>query len=366
MEQYYSYEKVNNLNHQKTVLSNILKEQDQSNNLDIYTYNGKIATLNNNIEELRQQHQHNYISSYLLDHTDEYFTDLENLDSQIQNFDKESRRYLDLDTVTQADKDKLHIQFNTIASTIDTLVLKNVSYNQTMFSLFSKIFLLLFALLLVTTLWYKKRLTKIYNDILFLYSMESEKNSEVYTQEVGAVLLRLNRKAQISDDPSMMDAVTEIHNNKGMVQAYAERKNTKKNNFSSVTVLEIDNFSKSKRVFSQEFTQAILKKVAYTISLHQQATDIIARTDYNQFTLILSRPSTEQLFKHTDLVRQSIAEIKLQSPENETIHISATGGFVQKSNNAPLEESIRKAKDLLKHAKEIGNDRIIQQKDLPK
>lgn len=366
VEQYYSYEKVNNLNNQKTILLNILTQQEVSNETNIYIYNAKIANLNYDIKELHNQNQYNYLSTYLSNNETEYIQNLNHLDTLIQDFDKESRNYFELNKIAQTDIDKLNTSYLKIASNIDSLILKNISYDQERFSMYSKIFLIIFLLLLVTTIWYKKRLTKVYKDILFLYSVDAKKDREIFTQEISAILLRMKRKTLITDNPAMMDPVTEIHNNKGMVQAYSERKSLKETSFSSVTVLEIDNFSKSKRAFSQEFTQAILKKVAYSISLHQQATDIIARTDYNQFTLIFSRPSKEQLYKHTDLIRQSISEIKLVSPEKETIQISVSGGFINKSKHAPLDESIRKAKELLKNAKGLGKDRILQMKDIPK
>lgn len=164
----------------------------------------------------------------------------------------------------------------------------------------------------------------------------------------------------------MIDTVTKIYNNKGMVQSYSERKASKDNNFSSIAILEIDNFSKSKRTFSQEFTQEILKKVAYTVSLHEQGTDIIARSDYNQFTLIFSRPVKEQLFKDVDMIRQSIADLKMATPDKEAVQITITGGFVFKLKSSPLEESIRKAKELLQSAKHMGTNKILQTKDIPK
>ena len=124
--------------------------------------------------------------------------------------------------------------------------------------------------------------------------------------------------------------------------------------------------SKSKRAFSQEFTQTILKKVAYTISLYEQTTDIIARSDYNQFTLILSRSTTDQLFKDVDIIRQSISEIKLSTPDKIVVNVTVTGGFVTKPKNAPLEESIKRAKELLNSGRHIGANRIFRLKDLPK
>ncbi|MDQ7061966.1 MAG: GGDEF domain-containing protein [Sulfurimonas sp.] len=202
---------------------------------------------------------------------------------------------------------------------------------------------------------------------MFLYSMDAEKkNYTIFSQEIDAISMRMKRKNQVSDNPTMMDQITEIYNNKGMIQTYSQRKNIQDNNFTCIAILEIDNFSKAKRTFSQNFIQEILKKVSYTISLYEQSNDIIARTDYNQFTLIFSRPDKDQLFKDVDLVRQSIADIKISSPDKKAIQITVTGGLIIKSKNAPLEEYIRKAKELLQSAKHIGSNKVLQTKDIPK
>ena len=162
----------------------------------------------------------------------------------------------------------------------------------------------------------------------------------------------------------MIDQVTSINNAKGMVSSYAEKKGMKDSNFTSVTTFEIDNFSKSNRAFSQELTQAILKKVAFTISLHEQATDVIARTDYNQFTVILSRPSKEQSFKDVDIIKQSVSELKFNVPDKGTANITVSGGFVIKPNNTHLDEAIKSSKEILKFAKEHGRNRVAQVRDV--
>ncbi len=127
---------------------------------------------------------------------------------------------------------------------------------------------------------------------------------------------------------------------------------------------EIDNFSKSNRPYGQEFTQSILKKVAFTISLHQKSTDVIARTDYNQFTIILSRPSREQSFKDIDLIRQSISEMDFKSSETGNIKVTVSGGFVIKPSNTTLDEATRQAKRILEFSKEHGVNKISQARDL--
>jgi len=77
----------------------------------------------------------------------------------------------------------------------------------------------------------------------------------MYSLEADAIYMRMNRKAVVTDNPTMIDPVTGINNHKGMLSSYSNKKNLKDSNFTSVTILEIDNFSKTKRTFSQELTQ---------------------------------------------------------------------------------------------------------------
>ena len=174
----------------------------------------------------------------------------------------------------------------------------------------------------------------------------------------------MKKKNSDSIDKSLMDPVTEILNHKGLIVMYAQRKNLKSNNFTSVTVIEIDNFSKANRVYPQELTQAILKKVAFTLSLFEQPTDVIARTDYNQFTVILSRATKEQCFKEMEMIQQSISEIKFKLPSGEFVNITISGGFILKQNSKSLEETIFQSKKILRFAKEQGGNKIAQQTDI--
>ena len=222
-----------------------------------------------------------------------------------------------------------------------------------------------FILTLLTTFWYRRRLNSIYADVLHLYAIDkNKKDYVVFSEEADAIKLRMNRKSVVTDNPAMLDPVTQINNHKGMLSSYSNKKGMKDSNFTSVTIFEIDNFSKQKRAFSQEFTQSVLKKVAFTISLHEQATDVIARTDYNQFTVILSRASKEQSFKDIDIIRQSISEIKFKAPGGSSITITASGGFIIKPNNQSLDESLRQAKEILQHAKKKDTNTISQIRDV--
>jgi len=176
--------------------------------------------------------------------------------------------------------------------------------------------------------------------------------------------MRMKKKPNSEAISTNIDSITGINNNKGLVSSYADKKGMKENNFTAVTILEIDNFSKTKQIFPQEFTQAVLKKIAYTISLYEQATDVIARSDYNQFTIILSRLTKEQAFKEIDIIRQSISELKFVTQDREAVQITVSGGFFIKPNNLTLNDSLDEAKNILEFAKTQDNNKIYQKRDI--
>jgi diguanylate cyclase (GGDEF)-like protein len=248
---------------------------------------------------------------------------------------------------------------------LDELYIKNVRYNKEKSYIIANLVIALLVISLYTTIWYRKRLNDILSDILFLSSIQpTKKQHKIKTLEADAIMLRMRKKGGDTIDPSLLDPVTEILNHKGLVVMYSQRKNLKEGNFTSLSVLEIDNFSKSNRKYPQELTQAILKKIAYTLSLFEQPTDVVARTDYNQFTIILVRPTKEQCLKELEMIRQSISEIKIKLPDGENVNITISGGFNIKQNNKSLEDTIIVTKRILEYAKKTGGNKISQLSDL--
>jgi len=359
MQAFNSYERI---------LHEYLEKSKDKNSLKILDYNAKMATIYNEIDAITQMSKYYYLSSAFLEDFKNHNLQLLKLKQSIQKYDSLLRVHFDSSDKKKVKQRVLEIEkaFYEVNKNINIYVTDALYLNNERFTIYSKAFYLLFFLTLLNVLWYKKNFDLIYKDIMILKDLDSNKDSQINTIEIDSIALRMKRKSSASDDPSMLDPVTNIYNDKGMIQAYSEKKKSKNNSFSSVTVLEIDNFSKNNRPFTQELTQDILKKVAYSLSLHKQAGDIIARTDYNQFTLIYARSNKAELFKDTDLLRQSISEIKFLNQNQEKIQVTVSGGFVEKSTNNAIEESIKRAKELLQHAQKHGNNKIIQIKDLPK
>ncbi|WP_324170416.1 diguanylate cyclase domain-containing protein [Sulfurimonas sp.] len=366
LEQNNSYSKINNIKNQKKIINSLANLQKADIELALIQFNGKSTKLHYEVDKLRSLNKYDYSGKYILDNQAEYILDLDKLTKLTINFNDIAHKYYIKNLKNKRKKSKdLQNALYAVNAHLDYIIFQNILYDEKKFIFIQYLAIFTFLIGVSSMFWYKKRLNAIYKDILYLYAIDkSKKEYVIFSQEADAIRLRMNRKPVSTDNPAMLDPVTQINNHKGMLSSYSNKKGLKDSNFTSVTIIEIDNFSKQKRTFSQEFTQAILKKIAFTMSLHEQATDVIARTDYNQFTIILSRGSKERSFKDVDIIRQSISEIKFKAPGGGPIIITVSGGFIIKPNNQNLNEALKQAKEVLLYAKKTGTNLISQIRDL--
>jgi len=365
-EQQFSYKKIENLDQQRELVKGLTNIPRKDIELAKIKFNGNSNLLLVKIEQLRQLYKYDFVGRFVIYSEEEYLRDLEELKKITLEFNAAAKAYYVKTTKNDA-KNKKHLQemFHKLNTKLDELYIKNVHYNKQKTAIIAEVTLMLLFVSLVTTFWYRRRLKMIEQDIISLSSIQpNQQQNTLKTLEADAILLRMRKKSGETIDKSLIDPVTEVLNHKGLVVMYSQKKNLKDGNFTSVTVLEIDNFSKANRTYPQEVTQAILKKVAFTLTLFEQATDVIARTDYNQFTLIISRPTAEQCFKELEMIRQSISELKFKLPNGEFVTLSVSGGFIIKQNNKMLDEAINQAKAILQHAKEKGGNFIARQSDM--
>jgi diguanylate cyclase (GGDEF)-like protein len=376
IEQAISFKKVDNLENQKNIVLKLSQLDKNDIELALIQFNGKSTQLHQEIDKLMIYYKYNIIEEYLLDNSAEYRTDINKLSQLTDQFNEDAHIYYEdilknkkddlIETQEELDaKETLDNSLGAVLSHINNMLLKHIKYDENKFSIIQNITIVIFVIVLFFTFWYRSRLTKIYKDVEFLYQVDKDKKGyEIFSIEADAIALRMNRKVITNDNPTMLDKVTGINNYKGMLNSYSHKKGLKDSNFTSVTVLNIDNFSKTHRPYPQDITQSILKKIAYTISLYEQPVDVIARTDYNQYTIILSRPTKEQCFKDVELIRESIADLKFNVPNVGTERITVTGGHVIKPNNTNLEEAIKQAKEILNYAKTTGKNKIFQTRDV--
>jgi diguanylate cyclase (GGDEF)-like protein len=368
VEHQLSLDKIDNLQEQKNILLSLTKIDTNDKELALIEFNGKSSQLQQKIEKLKTLYKYNFTDKYIFGNEKEYLQSIDHLWQLIQKFNQNAQNYyMSIENKKRVPKNQeaLKKSLNEALHYIDTMLLKSIDYNKKKFIFIKNSVIGIFLLVFLATLYYRKVLREVYSDIESLLQVDRVKKADdFFTQEADAISLRMKRKHTQQDNPELLDPVTGIYNHKGLLHSYAQKKDLKGSNFTAVTVLEIDNFSKSNRTFPQDVTQAILRKIAYTISLHELPVDVIARTDYNQFTLVFSRPSKEQAFKDVETIRQSIAELTFNIPNIGTTHVTVTGGFIIKPSNTSLEEALKKAKEILTYAKTMGKDRILQSRDI--
>ena len=375
IEQKISFAKINNLENQKKIISSVAALNKNDLNLALIQLNAQDAQLRFEIQKLYDMYQYNITARFFLGDKHEYLNDLDILKKTTETFTKNATFYYSIpvnkslvgntDALEEESKITMQKTFELLQTHINSILLKNIRYDEKKFTIIQYFAIFSFFIIFIFTFWFKKRLHVIYADIQSLYAVKSQKSQHImFSQEMDIIGLKMQRKASSAENPEYIDQITGINNHKGMLVSYGEKKGMKDSNFTSVAVIEIDNFSKTNRAYSQELTQSLLKKVAFTISLHEQPADVIARTDYNQFTLIFSRPNKELAFKDIDKIRQSVSEIKMNTLDKGIIILSISGGFVIKENNVPLDEAINIAKGVLEFAQKQGGNKIAQIRDV--
>jgi diguanylate cyclase (GGDEF)-like protein len=365
-EQTNSYIKTDILKDQKDIINSLRMIDKKDVELALIQYNGKSTDLQYQVNKLRELYEYDITGNYILGNSQEYLKDLDKLSNYIDDFNTKAYTYYKSPKSntkqTKSELDKSHI---ILENKINAILFKNMEYDSQKFKFMIKITIATFVIVMLLSIWYYSRLKKIYNDIAYLQSpSKSKKDYEISTIEADAISIRMKKKPDVKDNPSNIDPITKINNHKGLITEYGEKKNFKENNFTSVTILEVDNFSKTKRAFNQEFSQAALKKIAYTISLFEQATDVIARTDYNQFTVILSRETKDKAYKDMETIREAIAELKFVTPTKVPVQITVSGGFFIKPNNVVLANAMEEAKKILRFAQQGEPNRIAQKRDM--
>ena len=244
---------------------------------------------------------------------------------------------------------------------LNEMIISDIDEDYKKFSITQWIIYATLFLMLIGALFYSKKLTVIYEDIRSLFAIGNERSPEfIQTQEVNTIKMRMVRKPSLSQSPNMIDPITELKNYKGMMQAYSEKKGLKESNYTAVCVFEIDNFKELEKNLSKEYTQSVLKKISFIISLYEQPTDVIARIEYDEFAVILSRETKNKAFDDCDAMRKSISETAFNNPEGGTVPFTLSGGLLIKPNNKSLDDAIKEAREILQTAKANGKNRIAQ------
>lgn len=359
-----SYDKSTNLFGQKYLVNEIASIGREDLELANIQYRGKSTQLIIEYEKLLDIDRYDVVGM-LLDYSADYQEDLNTLKTRILAFNQTAERwYEESDRGLKERERAMQEARYSLLSHIDALLFRNIGYDMERYAIQQWLIYASITIGLLIFAYYVMRFKIIFNDIHSLYSVETKGDEyKIVTEEIDVISKRMSRKGTTSDNPAMIDPITEISNYKGLIHTFANRKN-KEGSTISVCVFEIDGFKELDREYPKSFTQMVLKKIAFMLSLYEQHTDILARTEYSQFTMVFTRNNLDQAFQECERIRKSIEETAFKVPKGNTLHLTISGGLAPKTSNATLEETLEISRDILNKAKTMGRNSIKQAKDV--
>ena len=356
-----SFDRIEQLEEQKILVIKIYQLGRTDLDYSLINVQGIGAQLKTNLSILISTTDNDFIAK-LFGFNNEYNTKIEKLSQLEDIYISDANSYYQKRDDNLAHRlDALTNSKTSLLNQLNEIIVIDVEVDHKKFSITEWIIYLTLFIMFFGAWFYSKKLTVIYDDIKSLFAVGGERLPQfIQTQEVNTIKMRMARKPRLSQNPSMIDSVTELKNYQGMMQAYSEKKWIKENNYTAVCVFEIDNFKELEKNLTKRYTQSVLKKISFILSLYEQPTDVIARIEYDRFAVILSRETKRETFDDCDAMRKNIEETVFNNPEGGTVNFTLSGGFLIKQNNKSLEDAIKQAKEILQAAKANGNNRIAQ------
>ncbi len=126
-------------------------------------------------------------------------------------------------------------------------------------------------------------------------------------------------------------------------------------------ILDIDNFKWVNDSFGHSFGDRVLQEIARTIENHKRKGDICCRYGGDEFTLILPHCDLEQAFSVAQRIKEAIANLRLQAPDNRSVFLTVSIGLVVFPEHGKSAQELFGLADtlLLQRAKAEGKDRIV-------
>jgi len=224
--------------------------------------------------------------------------------------------------------------------------------------------IILFIIILSTFLLYRYRLNQIHHDIEKACAIDIDGSKPtILTEEIDFLMKRLARRSgQTTTNPTLLNPMSGLNNEKGMLTAFNAKKASKSANTLFLCLFEIDNFDILSKTLSAEDIGNIFKKLGEIISMYEQPLDVIAQLDDNRLVFFLSRNSKEVALNECDKIVATVNESGFSSARG-TIKITLSAGFMLKAPIKSLEDSIFEARKLIEKAQENGGNRVAQLRD---
>ncbi len=367
ISEYVSFYKLSNLKNEKEIAAAVYNLSREDLDLANIQYRGKNTMLRHESNILSTYYAYDYLNKYTKNGS--YTQEIAKLQQAIDAFNAAAKEWFAQETISdqelQSRKKRFTNSYNALTAQIDVMTAQNSVYEENRFFVQMGLAILLFLLILFSIVTIPLKLNKIRRDIKILNKMEPDEGATFKTVEGDTISKLMGRtmKSPTAINPAYLDSVSGINNLKGFMHEYSEKKNQKLGNYTAVCIFAIDKLTDLEMQYSQDFTEAIVKKVGFMLSLYRQHNDIIGHLDHNQFAIILSRQDKTSAINDCELVRKSVEETPFKNIDGSTVKVTLSGGFVQKMSTQNLDEVVAKANKVLSMSIQHGGNRIAQLRD---
>ena len=363
-----SFYKLQNLQVQKELASSIHVLTRSDLDLAKIKYSGTISRLKNENNMLSTLYEYDYINNFTKKFN--YRNELVKLESSIQTYEGSAENWFAKNdtniTTSSQHKRAFDESYIHLTKQLNNMVSKNINFEKQRFFVELGLAASLLLLLLISFFSTIRRLNTIQADLLLLQSSEGAVNGIFTTSDAEYIAKQLGRAAKgtattaAATPPQRLDSVSGINNYKGFIHECGNKKSQNLGNFAALCVFSIDNLDNIEAQNSSELAEAVVKKIAFILSLYRQHHDVIGRLDHNKFAFFLSRADKAATLHECELIRQSVEEAGFKSENGAPVKITLSGGFVQKALTQNIEEVITKSSKVLTMSIKHGGNRIAQ------
>ncbi|MFA7354498.1 MAG: GGDEF domain-containing protein, partial [Sulfurimonadaceae bacterium] len=164
-----SYAKIDNLNNQKKIVSEILNLPTDNYELTLIKLSGKTTQLQNDTDKLRSLYERSLVERFVLLNSKEYLEDLNTLDSLVGAFNLSANEfYNNKNGDIELKESELKQNAGALKGHLASVIYKAIGYERNKFNIHKNITYLAFIIMLLAALWYRKQLQLIYKDLEFL------------------------------------------------------------------------------------------------------------------------------------------------------------------------------------------------------
>jgi len=363
-----SFYKLQNLQTQKELASSIHELSRSDLDLAKIQYSGNISHMKNERNMLSTLYSYDYINNFTKKFN--YRNELVKLESGIQTYSDAAENWFaknDTDiTISSQHKRAFDESYIDLKEQINNMISKNIHFEKQRFFVELGLSVSLLLLLIISFFSTARKLNSVQDDLQLLLSTEGATSGTFVTSDADYIAKQLGRAtkgtatASAATPPQRLDSVSGINNYKGFIHECSNKKSQNIGNFAALCVFSIDNLDNIEAQNSSELSEAVIKKIAFILSLYRQHHDVIGRLDHNKFAFFLSRTDKATTLHECELIRQSVEEAGFKSESGAPVKITLSGGFVQKALTQNIEEVITKSSKVLTMSIKHGGNRIAQ------